>query len=281
MNRPKKLDLYCCEGGGARGYTQAGWDVYGIDLFDDYTQARYPYPSYRGDALTALDHLLDGHALPFTHPTTGDVTWLDLGAFTAGHTSPPCQHASAGTRAMRARGDNRHPALIEPTRDRLQRTGLPYIIENVKGAALHDPVTLCGGMFDLRAPDADGVMLHLERHRLFETSWGLAQPEHSCWPAGVQIAGSYGGGRRAKVPTGTPAAVAAPLDRHAAKYERRGGYVPRSLQVQAALLGVTGMTGKGMHECLPPAYTGYVGRALLTHLSLPIAASPHNREAAA
>ena len=33
---------------------------------------------------------------------------------------------------------------MTPIRPLLEATGLPYIIENVKGAPLRDPLTLCG-----------------------------------------------------------------------------------------------------------------------------------------
>lgn len=175
---------------------------------------------------------------------------------------------------MRAQGDDRHPALIEPTRERFEQLvaqyGGEWVIENVSGAALHDATLLCGSMFDLRTPDSDGVMLRLERHRLFEASFPIDQPracvhdEREGWAAGV-----YGGSRRAKVAKGTPHAVSAPLDRHEARFVRKGGYVPRSLDVQRRLLGVDDrMTGGGMAECVPPAYAEHVGNACLDSLDV-------------
>ena len=53
--RPKLLDLFCCEGGASMGYHRAGFDVTGVDLFEDYSQKRYPFPSYKGDALAVLE----------------------------------------------------------------------------------------------------------------------------------------------------------------------------------------------------------------------------------
>ena len=65
-----------------------------------------------------------------------------------------------------------HPDLIDPTREALQATGRPYIIENVGGALpkLRDPVMLCGAMFGLRT----------YRHRHFEAGGGFSfqAPEH-------------------------------------------------------------------------------------------------------
>lgn len=250
MTRPKLLDLYCCEGGAARGYDQAGFDVYGVDLFASikggFSQKRYPYPSTKDDVLTVLTFMLKGH--PTYFKGDGFERALHLSDFAAIHASPPCQHASAGTRAMRAKGDARHPALIEPTRELLQRTGLPYVIENVKGAALVDPITLCGTMFGLTALDDDGTRLEMWRHRLFESNVALYPPSdcaHGMYSA--QVAGSYGGARR---------------DKDEARNIRHGGYVP-SKHVQQELLGIDWMTERGMYQSLPPVYTEHVGRVLL------------------
>lgn len=230
----KLLDLFCCEGGASAGYYEAGFDVFGVDLFEDYSQNRYRFDCHRGDAIEFVTE--HGHEF--------DVI----------HASPPCQHASAGTRAQ---DRSRYPRLIEPTRDALIATGKPYIIENVRGSALLDPVELCGCMFDLKAADEDGLMLRMERPRLFETNWPLAAPAGHHHDPDVWVAGSYGGSRRQG---DTPAAR-----RYNAKYVRHGGYVP-SFKVQEELMGIDWMTQRGLHQALPPAYTEYVGRACLEYL---------------
>ena len=261
MTRPKLLDLFCCEGGASRGYEQAGFDVYGVDLFTTvkggFSRKRYPYPAQQRDVLAVLRRLVinDG----YVGIIFDSDEYLRLSDFAAIHASPPCQHASAGTRAMRAKGDDRHPALIEPVRDLLIQTGLPYVIENVKGAALRDPVTLCGtqtGM-ELVATDDDGTPLEMWRHRLFETNFPLAAPgpcRHGAYSK--QVAGSYGGARR---------------DKDEARNVRHGGYVP-SKRVQQQLLGIDWMTERGMHQALPPVYTHHVGLALREHLASEVAA---------
>lgn len=254
MTRPRLLDLYCCEGGASRGYDRAGFEVFGVDLFTvlkgGFSRKRYPYPSFEGDALSFLDGMLCGFGTLFD--SRGAKFFLS--DFQAIHASPPCQHASAGTRAQ---DRSKYPALIEPTRALLDEIDLPYVIENVKGAALLNPQMLCGSMFDLTAVDDDGTKLHLQRHRLFETNWDFKAPAHECWPRGVQIAGSYGGARRNK---------------DEARNVRHGGYVP-ARHVQRELLGIDGMTERGMYQALPPIYTEFIGKQLLTHLA--------SREAAA
>jgi DNA (cytosine-5)-methyltransferase 1 len=226
VSRPKLLDLFCCEGGAALGYDRAGWDVLGVDL-DPRFAKRYPFQFVTADAIEFVTL--------FSHE------------FDAIHASPPCQHASIATSGI---DRSRYPHLIEPTRAALIASGLPYIIENVKGAALRNPLTLCGSMFDLTATDDDGTPVRLERHRLFESNILLSAPRPDFHDKAVQVAGSYGGARRDKVE---------------ARQVRHGGYVP-SIPVQQRLLGIDHMTQHGMHQSLPPAYTEWLGAQLLAHI---------------
>jgi DNA (cytosine-5)-methyltransferase 1 len=224
--RPRLLDAYCCEGGAAAGYARVGFDVVGVDIEPRFAK-RYPFEFHQGDAIDYIQQ--HGHE------------------FDAIHASPPCQHASAGTRAQ---DRSKYPALIEPTRAALLATGKPYVIENVSGSALHNPVTLCGSMFDLATYDQDGIRIRLERHRLFESNVHIWQP--SCFhDRTVQVAGAYGGARTTI----------------AGAKERGGGYTPKGKDVRSRLLGgVDWMTLHGMSQCVPPAYAEYIGRRLLDTL---------------
>ncbi|MER6784725.1 SAM-dependent methyltransferase [Streptomyces sp. NPDC000658] len=143
--RPRLLDLFCCQGGAAKGYADAGFDVTGVDIAP---QPRYPFRFVQADAIAfVLEH---GAGFDFIHA------------------SPPCQHDSECQRIQR----NTHPDLIAPTRAALETTGRPWLIENVRGAApkLREPVMLCGQMFRLEN----------YRHRYFEPGGGftLEQPGH-------------------------------------------------------------------------------------------------------
>lgn len=184
-------------------------------------------------------------------------------------TSPPCQDYCAGTRAMRAHGiPTGHKRLIPATRFALQRSGRPWLIENVEGAKaeMQEPLLLCGRMFGLKAGDVDGEPLILDRHRLFESNLLLtapAHPEHG----DEQVAGVYGGGRRAKRLPGDTLEDLAPRDRYEARYVRRGGYVPRSKAVQQQLLGIDWMTQQGLQLSIPPAYAEHLGAQVLAHLA--------------
>lgn len=150
--RPVVVEFYCCQGGMATGLHDH-FNVLGVDL---YPQPHFPYPMVQGDALEFLDRF------------TG---WLRrrASAVTGG---PPCQRYSLTQRIQ----GNEHPDLIAPTRNRFQRTGLPYVIENVEEARgeLRDPVMLCDAAFGIRT----------YRHRLFEIGGGFTlnvptHPEHT------------------------------------------------------------------------------------------------------
>lgn len=146
--KPKLLDLFCCAGGAAVGYHKAGFDVTGVDL----RKYNYPFEFVEADAMK-LDRSF-------------------VGGFDAIHASPPCQAYS--DLAKRNGNADMWPRLIEPVRAMLRASGKPYVIENVDGAPLLDPVILCGTMFR---------GLRVLRHRLFETNFpvdmsGLVHRRH-------------------------------------------------------------------------------------------------------
>lgn len=248
--RPRLLDLFCCEGGASMGYHRAGFDVYGLDLFEDYSQKRYPFHSHKGDAILAAARLLAGESLLFTRPTDDVEYVLGLKDFDAIAASPPCQAYSITKHSHH----NEHPDLIRPVRFLLKATGLPYVIENVPGAPLDNPLTLCGTEFDLTANDDDGRPLHLKRHRLFESNLMLFG-NGGCRCAefkrrGFGVGGVYGGGS---------------VDRQHAKEVRRGGYTPGK-EVREQLIGCDWMTLHGLSQSIPPAYTEFIGRQLIEHI---------------
>lgn len=134
MRKPRLLDLFCGAGGAAVGYHQAGFEVIGVD---NRPQPNYPFEFHEADALE-----------------------FSLEGFDVVHASPPCQGYSRTRKIIEGRGLVNHKGLdlVPQTRARIKH--LPYIIENVPGAPLQDPLVLCGTMFGLR----------VYRHRLFESN---------------------------------------------------------------------------------------------------------------
>jgi DNA (cytosine-5)-methyltransferase 1 len=127
------------------GYARAGFEVVGIDL---NPQKRYPFEFHQGNALGLIHKLL----------------WEN--DFDAIHASPPCQAYSITKHTHGVE----HPDLLGPTRELLQATGLPYIIENVVGADMPRAVICCGSELCFDTLDDDGTTLFLKRHRQFESN---------------------------------------------------------------------------------------------------------------
>ena len=219
---PRLLDLFCCAGGAAMGYHRAGFEVVGVDLA---FQKNYPFEFHQADAIAYVRE----HAHEF------DVI----------HASPPCQ-AFSRTKTLHS---NEHPDLVAITREALIASGKPYVIENVVGAPLRDPLTLCGTEFDLTAPDVDGVPLKVLRHRLFESNVALHGNGGCRHDPSILTASIYGAGGG-----WTP--------KHRDSPTRRGGYVPHT-DVCRALLGVDWTTKHELSQVVPPAFTEHLGRQLI------------------
>jgi len=222
------LDTFCCAGGAGVGYNRAGFEVVGVDIED---RPRYPFPFVRDDALSVLQWLLDGETIgPF-----------GLDDFDAIHASPPCQ----GYTALAAVHGNEWPKLIEPVRELLDATGLPYVIENVQGAPVRRDLTLCGEMFGL------GVI----RHRYFELGgWSAPQPEH------VPHRGRVRGWRHGVYYDGPYVAV----------YGNGGG--KGSVEEWQQAMGIDWTSDRiELAEAIPPAMTQYIGGQLLAHLEEKVA----------
>lgn len=248
--KPRLLDLFCGAGGAAMGYHRAGFEVVGVDI---KPQPNFPFEFHQADALALVRDASLGCYHESAHSLLAGRLKACLGEFDAIHASPPCQAYSV---LRRANIGTEYPDLVEPTRALLEASGLPYIIENVPGAPLRTSVILCGSMFDLKAKCEDGTVRQLRRHRLFESNIHLWQPE--CAHDGEAI-GVYGGGRS---PRWT-------FEKGATKdpYGRRGGY-QGTMAEKSAAMDIDWMPGSRLSQAIPPAYTEYLGRQLLEHLSV-------------
>ncbi|MFF4573666.1 DNA methylase [Streptomyces sp. NPDC001410] len=230
--RPRLLDLFSCAGGAAVGYDRAGFDVDGCDVAH---RPNYPFPCHHGDALTYLAALI----------ASGEI---ERYAFV--HASPPCQDKctlTVGTNRSQGWGGT-HEDFVAPTRELLEQTGLPYVIEQPNGRAqIRKDLTLCGEMFGL------GVI----RHRNFELGgWTIEQPAH------VPHRGRVRGYRHGRFYDGP----------YVAAYGNGGGK-PSVPELQAAM-GITWTSEREeLTEAIPPAYAERIGRAYLTsHTVLEVAA---------
>jgi DNA (cytosine-5)-methyltransferase 1 len=218
-DRPLILDLFCGAGGAAWGYYEAGFIPVGVDIAK---QDNYPFLFIQMDAL---------HAAGEYH-----------GVFDFIHASPPCQRYSTLNRIVQiAASTKTYADLVCETRVMLRFIGLPYVIENVAGAPLRNPITLCGSQF----PD-----LRVYRHRLFETSMLMQQPKHAPHkdntpPAGQGVSDkgylSITSGGVKRLPDGwtSPAAY------------------------KNYAMGIEWMTQDELTESIPPAFTRYIGMQLI------------------
>ena len=203
-------DLFCGGGGAGMGLSLSGFEVVGFDI---NPQGNYPFEFHQSNALD-----------------------VDLSGFDAVWASPPCQ---AYTKKSTDWGRERkhfldHPDLVAPTREKLDASGLPYIIENVPGAPINAGMMLCGSMFGLT----------IRKHRLFETNWELPL----LGPSACNHKGMYnpwqGDGRSAD-----KLRVAMGID---------------WLPISGGASRKAGYTGD-LFNAIPPAYSEYLGGLLMAH----------------
>jgi DNA (cytosine-5)-methyltransferase 1 len=205
----KVLDLFCGAGGASMGYAKAGYEVAGIDIKHG---KRYPFNYIRKDVMT--------------------LTAEDLQGFDLIHASPPCQTYSITKHLRAAQGKTTSKQdLVEPVRKLLISSGIPYVIENVKGAPLIDPVQLCGSAFGLK----------VRRHRLFESSMELQGTGCNHKEQGKPV-GIYGS-MRDEIPG--------------------GGHTAKTMDQAYEAMGINWMIWGELVEAIPPAYTHYIGQQII------------------
>ena len=106
-------------------------------------------------------------------------------------------------------------------------------------AEVENPVMLCGSMFGLRT----------QRHRFFECNFPVTAPapcDHSEMPLLVTTASAASRAKRAAL--GLPA---------------------KSVKFAPQAYGVDWMSADGLKECIPPAYTRYLGEIAKNHIQNP------------
>ena len=209
-----------------------------LDLFCGAGGAGMGYHRAGFDEVVGVDiNLQPRYPFEFVHGDALEYVVEHGHEFDAVHASPPCQ---AFSQAVKKRYREGRPNLIPETRDALGRLGVPYVIENVPTAVEHlrEPVTLCGSAFGLP----------IRRHRLFESNvwiWGMLC-SHKEYP-------------RRYMPAWNRTNLLRVLS-------LSGGYQQGKTDIEEhrAAMGVDwDMDLKELRQSIPPAYTEYIGKALL------------------
>ena len=207
----KLLDLFCGVGGASVGYAQAGFEVHGVDLKHG---KRYPFTYLRADVLDVLRN--DEFIQQF------DVI----------HASPPCQTHSITQHLRNAQGKSTSKIdLIPETRAALIASGKPYIIENVVGSPLINPIQVCGSSFGLQ----------VRRHRLFESNLKLqgSKCNHKAQGRPVGVYGSLND----EIPN--------------------GGKTAKTISEARIAMGIDWAIWTELVEAIPPAFTKYLGHQVI------------------
>jgi len=115
-SQPIALDFFCGRGGWTRGLIAAGWRVIGIDLVH--------YPDYPGEFVQADVRQIDA----------GRLREIGARLFVA---SPPCRDFSDLKRLFGIRAAQPDVELIRKTICLARESGIPFVMENVRGLEEH------------------------------------------------------------------------------------------------------------------------------------------------
>lgn len=224
--KPKLLDLYCKAGGCSAGYAKAGFEVTGVDIDP---QPNYPFEFIQADALEILKD-------------KEFISQFDVIA-----ASPPCQAHSKARGLSQARNGGQygdHLDLIPETRELLIETGKPFVIENVAGAPLINPVKLFGSQFK---------NIYTQRERWFESNIPLLEPEQPRQKMKTPSAGN-GIGEDGCISIAGSGGV-------------RGLNAKQiTLYWGFAMGGIDWMSRDELAQAIPPVYTEFLGKQLITYL---------------
>lgn len=228
MNTDRKyklLDLYCCAGGAAKGYHDAGFEVIGVDIVD---RPNYPYEFIKADALEVLK----------------DMEFVNQ--FDAIHASPPCQCYSKLKYLSNnvEKWEKEHVDLVAPTRELLMKTGKSYVIENVEGAPLINPIKLYGSQFE---------NMYTQRPRLFESNILLRQPENR--PV-----------KHKTLKLGEGPAEDGYITVAGTRPPKGMNEIQTKLYYGFALGGIDWMSLEELTQAIPPCYTEFLGKQIIEYL---------------
>ena len=237
---PEALDLFCCAGGATRGLQRVGFRVTGVDKVDR--------PRYCGDRFVKDDALAYLRRIT----ATGEVHRYALII-----SGPPCQERctlTQGTNQSRGWG-GKHEQLVPPTRELLEATGQPFVIEQPSnhGGLIRADLTLCTDMFEVGPPP------WVQRHRDFEIHGFDVDPiPHPTGP--VRGHRGYVRGYRGKS-RGRPGFFRD--GPYVAPYGNGGGKAT-VIEMQHALGIDWTDVREELTEAIPSVYTEHIGRTFLS-----------------
>ena len=207
----KLLDLFCGVGGASVGYFQAGFEVHGVDLKHG---KRYPFAYLRANV---LDIITDDEFMQ---------------QFDVIHASPPCQTHIITQHLRNAQGKSTSKLdLIPETRAALIASGKPYVIENVVGSPLINPIQLCGSSFNLK----------VRRHRLFESN--------------MPLKGSICNHKKQGRPVGVYGSLNDEIP--------QGGKTATTIDEARQAMGMDWAIWTELVEAIPPVFTKYIGEQIV------------------
>ena len=196
------------------GYSRAGFDVTGVDLKHG---KRYPFKYIRANVLEIL----------------ADIEFLN--GFDVIHASPPCQTHSITKNLRIAQGKSTSKIdLIPETRAGLIQSSKPFIIENVMGSPLIDPIMLCGSAFGLK----------VRRHRIFESN--------------IKLTGSVCDHKNQGRPVGVYGSLNDEIP--------NGGKTAKTITEAREVMGIEWGIWTELVEAIPPIFTQYLGRQAINEL---------------
>lgn len=222
----RAVDLFCGAGGVTKGLQRAGFHVLGVDI--------EPQPNYCGDLFLQEDVMaLLERAFwdPKFITKDADFVWA----------SPPCQAYTP----LQKQSKREYDDLIAGVREALDSIGLPYVIENVEGAPLIDPVRICG---------ASVPGLRVIRHRLFESNLpliGIPCPdEHPLVFTHDKRKAHHG-----------------QLDQNLSFVQVTGGG-NATISNKRSAMGIDWMTNDEINEAIPPLYAEWIAAQVKLQLAL-------------
>jgi DNA (cytosine-5)-methyltransferase 1 len=113
-------------------------------------------------------------------------------------------------------------------------SGKPYVIENVPGAPLIDPVLMCGSSFGLK----------VRRHRLFESN--------------LKLTGSVCNHKQQGKPVGIYGSMKDEIP--------KGGHTAKTIEEARESMGIDWMIWGELVEAIPPIYTKTIGDQVMDML---------------